>query len=424
MKALIIGGARSGYGVARLLRRMQYEVYLVSRDDFEKRFELENRGVIVSLNDQDTDAYDDVDLVVKNPGIPNSHPLVSRFDHVINEIEIATQFHTNGHYYAISGTNGKTTTTTLLYEMLLRKDESAVLAGNVGISLSEKVDEIGNANVDVALEISAFQIEGTPNFKPDVYALLNLTPDHLDRFDSEYDYYQAKLALIPNSKVFIRNIDDQNIVKLTAKTENTLDVSLEQQADITVTDGWAMYKDIKLFDVADLKVVGRHNVFNALVAGTIAYMAGVAIVEIQAVIQNFSGVNHRIEYVDTLNGVQFYNDSKATNPESTEKALKAFDGNIILLAGGYDKHISFDLLQSYNDKIKKAFLFGESKVALSKVFDNYDMVQDMASAFHKALKIAKPGDIVLLSPACASYDQFENFEARGDYFKKMVNDLK
>ena len=216
----------------------------------------------------------------------------------------------------------------------------------------------------------------------------------------------------------------QNIVKLTAKTENTLDVSLEQQADITVTDGWAMYKDIKLFDVADLKVVGRHNVFNALIAGTIAYMAGVAIVEIQAVIQNFSGVNQRIEYVDTLNGVQFYNDSKATNPESTEKALKAFDGNIILLAGGYDKHISFDLLQSYNDKIKKAFLFGESKVALSKVFDNYDMVQDMASAFHKALKIAKPGDIVLLSPACASYDQFENFEARGDYFKKMVNDLK
>ena len=197
-KALRIGGARSGYGVARLLRSMQYEVYLVSRDDFEKRFELENRGVIVSLNDQDTDAYDDVDLVVKNPGIPNSHPLVSRFDHVINEIEIATQFHTNGHYYAISGTNGKTTATTLLYEMLLRKDESAVLAGNVGISLSEKVDEIGNADVDVALEISAFQIEGTPNFKPDVYALLNLTPDHLDRFDSEYDYYQAKLALIPN----------------------------------------------------------------------------------------------------------------------------------------------------------------------------------------------------------------------------------
>lgn len=419
MKALVIGGARSGTGAALLLNQKGYDVVVVSRDDFKERLLLEKEGIQVCLDDRDTDRFDDVDLVVKAPGISNSHPLVNRFDHVLNEIQVAVDYNPSGKYYAISGTNGKTTTTTLLHHMLLKMDSKAVLAGNVGLALSERIFELGDINHPIALEISAFQMEGTLRFVPEVYALMNLTPDHLDRYDTTMSYYQAKLSLVERAKTFIRNIDDENISKLTIKDGKTLDLSLKSRADICVIEDKVYFKDTYLFDKQDLVLKGEHNLMNAMFAASVAYLAGVSPQHIQETIMTFTGVAHRIEFVRDVKGVAYYNDSKATNPESTEVALKAFD-RIHLLLGGYDKGISFESLHAYENVIKDVYVYGESKDQIKAVFKNAHVFDTMFEALDAASKRAIAGDVVLLSPACASYDQFDNFEQRGALFKDYV----
>ncbi|AZK44533.1 UDP-N-acetylmuramoyl-L-alanine--D-glutamate ligase [Erysipelothrix piscisicarius] len=424
MNALIIGGARSGIGCARLLNKEACEVILTTNQDFPERHELEALGIKVSLDDKDLRLVAPYDYVIKNPGIPNDHPLVSQFSRTYNEIEIASRYAKNAMFYAISGTNGKTTTTTCLHEMLLKKDSNALLAGNVGYALSEAVYRDGDVVRDVALEISAFQMEGTPTFSPEVYALMNLSPDHMDRYDQVDDYYKAKLNILPNVKTFIRNCDDENIMRLTRDYQGTVyNLSITHDADICVRQGWVYFLDQALFEVASLKLVGAHNLMNAAFAASLAFLAGVDLQAIQNVIQTFSGVEHRIEFVDEVDGVRYYNDSKATNPESTEVCLQAFEKPIILLAGGFDKHISFDLLKPYESRIKTLYVFGQSSDQICEVFPFAIKVDSMKIAFIEAKSHAIPGDIIVLSPACASYDQFENFEIRGNIFKEYVKTL-
>lgn len=425
MRALVIGGARSGIGIAKLLNQQGYNVILATNQDFKERPELEKLGIVVHLDDKDLSLVTNYDLVVKNPGIPNDHPLVSKFEGVVNEIEIASKIASDYKIYAISGTNGKTTATTLLHQMLLKKDSKALLAGNVGYALSEAVYHDGNSKRDVALEIAAFQMEGTPTFAPEVYGLINLTPDHLDRFASENDYYQAKLNILPNVKCFVRNADDQNIMNLTANYRGkVVDVSLDRlDTKVYLKDNAVWFENLELFKIASLKVVGKHNLLNATMAATIAYLAGVKLEDIQSAIAEFKAVEHRIEFVDTIDGVDYYNDSKATNPESCEVALQAFDRPLILLAGGYDKHISFEILRKYAQKLKHVYVFGESADQLMAVFESATRVETMHEAFDLASKQATHGDVVLLSPACASYDQFDNFEQRGNIFKQLVKNL-
>ena len=426
MRALVIGGARSGIGVALLLNKSGYHVTLATNSDFDKRSQLEDLGIVVNLNDKDMSLVANYDVVVKNPGIPLSHPLVSKFENVVNEIEVASKLAPDYSFYAISGTNGKTTATTLLHQMLMKKNSNALLAGNVGFALSEAVYQDGNFSRDVALEIAAFQMEGTPTFAPKVYGLMNLTPAHLDRFASEDDYYQAKLNILPNVGVFVRNIDDLNIMRLTQNyAGNVVNVSMENSdADVKVLEGAVYYKDIYLFDAKDLKVVGKHNLFNAIMAATIAYLAGVSQEAIREAVQEFKAVEHRIEYVRELNGVIYYNDSKATNPESCDVALASFDAPVHLLAGGFDKHISFELLRKHAPMLKGIYVFGESADQIKEVFPNAIKVETMEIALNTAVSNAQSGDVVLLSPACASYDQFDNFEQRGTIFKDLVKKLK
>lgn len=425
MKALVIGGARSGIGVAKLLNSKGYEVTMATNSDFKEKKELEDLGILVVLNDRDMSLVKDYDWVVKNPGIPNDHPLVSKFSNVVNEIEVASYFAPEYKFYAISGTNGKTTATSILHDMLMKKNESALLAGNIGLALSEQVYKDGNFKRDVALEIAAFQMEGTPSFSPEIYGLINLTPDHLDRFKDENEYYQAKLKILPNVKLFVRNIDDENIVSLTQNYQGeVIDVSLSNQnSDVKRNGNGIYYNDIKLFDTNDLKLVGQHNVLNASIAAIMALKAGVSLDAIQSSISSFKPVEHRIEFIREIDGVRYYNDSKATNPESTDVALQAFDKPVHLLAGGYDKHISFDLLKKHADSLASIHVFGESAQQIMEVFPNAVNVKTMKDALILASKKAKSGEIVLLSPACASYDQFENFEQRGNIFKEFVNKL-
>ena len=420
MKALVIGGARSGTGVANLLNKHNVDVILVSRDDFSASKELKEKGVEVILNDSYQERFKDVDIVIKNPGIPNTHPILKHFDEVYNEVELAQTYNPKGNYYTVSGSNGKTTTITLLYEMLKTLKTPALLAGNVGISLSQRLYELGDIRQNVALELSSYQIEGLKNFKPKVYALLNLSPDHLDRYDSLEHYYETKVSFAKNADVFVRNVDDENIMRLTQNMAHAIDISMHQKADVYIKENAVYYKDDLLFRVDEAHLNAPHNIYNAMFASVIAHLAGVPTENTRQVLREFSGVEHRLEFVKEINGVQFYNDSKSTNPNSLETALSSFKEPIILMAGGKDEKISFEGFDLHKENLKKVILFGESRFELQKVYTNAILVEHMAEAFEKATSYSEKGDVVLLSPGCASFDEFKSFEHRGEVFKNLV----
>ncbi|AMC93177.1 UDP-N-acetylmuramoylalanine--D-glutamate ligase [Erysipelothrix larvae] len=425
MRALVIGAARSGVGAAHLLTQQGYHVTLVSNQDFNERDDLETMGVQVILDDSETDQFDQVDLVIKNPGIPNSHPLVSRFSHVINEIELASMYNPSGKLYGISGTNGKTTTVSLLYDMFKIHDSHAIVVGNIGIPYSEIVYQEGDVSRNVALELSSFQMENLPGLKLEAYALMNLTPDHLDRYESVEAYFSVKSRFGSQAKVVVRNADDAEVMKYTQSLEVPfINVSLESKQHVYLEKGWCFYGEDRLFPCDALQLAGKHNLMNAMFAAVMAYLGGVTSDQITQALSTFKGVEHRLELVQTLHGVRYFNDSKATNPESTEKALSAFDDHqVILLAGGYDKKIPFDILANYTSKLKAIYVFGDSALSIKSVFEEAIVVETMFEALQQAHKIATEGDVVLLSPACASFDQFKDYEDRGRQFKKMVHEL-
>ncbi len=430
-KALVIGAARSGIAAAKLLKKAGYDVILT---DMKK---IDREGLEgITVYDQGHPEYLkdwEYALIVKNPGIPYTAPLIKYFvdrkDKIYTEIETASSLTKNFHYGAITGTDGKTTVTTLLYEMLKKKDSNAQVAGNIGIPLSDVVLEHGDEVLDVALELSNFQLLGIENFHPDVCTVTNLAPDHLDYMDSLESYYRSKMKIYQNCTKddwFIRNVDDEMIMKYATHIPCTvIDFSLKRtDVDLYKKDGAAWLKDIKLFDIEDLKIVGDFNCGNAMMAACMAYKLGVSLEEIQSVIKEFKGVEHRIEFVREINGIRIYNDTKATNTHAACAALSAFDRNVILLCGGKDKHISFDDLKQYDSEVKHCFSFGETKDRFRDIFTYQTSVETMEEAFNEAMKIANPGDVVLLSPACSSFDQFKNYEIRGEIFKGIVNKFR
>ena len=426
---LVIGAARSGVAVARLLKEKGYSVLLTDLQVVNEKEQLEQEGIQVfdqghpeSLKDKD------YPFVVKNPGIPYTAPFIQYFVQkgtpIYTEIEVAYRFAPNFHYAAITGTDGKTTVTTLLYEML-QADKPAVVAGNIGIPLSEQVLQDDGKDKNVALELSNFQLLGTETFKAHVSTITNLAPDHMDYMDSLEEYYVSKMKIYENAgkeDYFIRNVDDPLIVKYAQNIPcQVIDFSLKRDdVDLYVKDGHIYYKDILLFEKKDLKIVGDFNCGNAMMAACMAYLLDTPLEAIQKVIASFTGVEHRIEYVDTINGVRYYNDSKATNTHSACAALSAFEQPVILLCGGKDKHLSFDDMKEYDQQVKHCFSFGETKDAFKSIFTHQTSCDRMEQAFEMANKLAKPGDTILLSPACSSFDQFKNYEVRGQEFKQLI----
>ncbi|CAM3662370.1 UDP-N-acetylmuramoyl-L-alanine--D-glutamate ligase [Erysipelothrix urinaevulpis] len=416
MKTVLIGAGRSGVGAARLLSLGSDEVTLYNEQSFPEMSELEAIGInveIASFSLIDIQAYD---CIIKAPGVPG-------FDQAINEVEVAYLNADAYKLYAVSGTNGKTTTTHLLHEMLKQIDQGALATGNIGYALSQAVYDHGNTQRKVALEISAFQMDGLRETQFDIYALMNLSPDHLDRYESVEDYYSAKLSMLQKSKHCIINVDDKNIMERINTTTEYISLSLVGPADIYKKGKSVYFKHEELFQIGDLKLPGKHNLMNAMFAASIAYLAGVTPAQIQDVLHEFKGVEHRLEYIREINGVRFYNDSKATNPESTEVCLKSFDEKIHLIAGGFDKKISFELLGRYKEGLAGVYVYGESAHLLKEVFPNAKIFETMLEASEEAYKMAKENEVVVLSPACASYDQFKNFEERGMIFKQYIKAL-
>ncbi|PKM63972.1 MAG: UDP-N-acetylmuramoyl-L-alanine--D-glutamate ligase [Firmicutes bacterium HGW-Firmicutes-20] len=433
-KVLIIGAARSGLAIARLLRKEGFEVILtdIKPLKIDVKEDLIARGIeVVDGGHPDSLIRDDYTWVIKNPGISHKSSFIEKLSKktfIYNEIEIALRFAPGYQVGAITGTNGKTTVTTLLGEILAAGNTPSFTGGNIGLPISEIVEKNGDMDALVACEIAAFQLIGTENFKPRCAVIMNLSPDHLDVFTDLEEYYQAKTHIFKNmdqKDVFLVNLDDPQIVK---RSENlkcrTLTFSYDQVCDCYVKNGIVWLYDEPLFELSDLQILGRHNTVNAMVAGAMAYVMGIDRNTIRKVISLFKGVEHRIEFVREYHGVKYYNDSKGTNTDATIIALKSFDTPVILLAGGYDKHTGFEDLRPYLHKVSKMIVFGATKHQLKLLYPQAIVVETLNEAVLLASQISQSSDTVLFSPACASYDQFDNYEQRGRIFKNLVNNLE
>ncbi|WP_370776885.1 UDP-N-acetylmuramoyl-L-alanine--D-glutamate ligase [Holdemania massiliensis] len=432
MKVLIIGAARSGTQAALLLAAHHHAVTLTDMKQIDAKRELEEAGVqVLDHGHPEFLKMENWDLIVKNPGIPYQAPFVQYFVEkqvrIVNEIEVASWFTDQFAYAAVTGTNGKTTTTTLLAELLQRKRPNARAAGNIGVPLSEIVREQGDQKTDIALEVAAFQLVAMEKFHPVVSVCMNLTPDHLDYFGSLDAYYEAKMRVWKNQRDddwFLMNLDDPEIVRRCADLPcRGVTFSLNQPADLCLRQDQVWLFDQPLFALSDLHLPGKHNLQNAMVAAAMAVKMGVSADQIRAGIQAFKGVEHRIEFVAEIQGARYYNDSKGTNVDATCVALNAFDKPVILLAGGYDKKTGFEGLKPVLERIKTMIVYGETRTQLKALRPDAIVVETMQEAVDQAYQLAVEGDIVLLSPVCASWDQFTDYEQRGRQFKEQVHAL-
>ena len=441
-KVLVVGLARSGMAAIKVLKKLGAEITLSEskkKEDIKEIDFLNEYGV--EITDQSMAVFErDFDLVVKNPGVPFRSPmmkmLAERNIPVITEIELAFIVSKPQHYVAVTGTNGKTTTTTLVYEILSRAFPNIThLCGNIGVPLCEIVMENGlmeNEGHYIALEISNFQLVNIDKFRPEAATIINLTPDHVDFMGSLDAYYKSKTEVYRNmqgSDVFILNSDDELIKEYTERYPVKCAVqtfSIENEnADNYIKDGFMYIGGEKVLPLDIIRVVGKHNLQNIMIAVSLAKAQGVSNEIICDAISSFKGVEHRIEFVREINGVKYYNDSKGTNTDATIIALKAFPKGVILLVGGFEKGLAMDEMKKHLGCVKKVIGFGASgpRIVKDLVGDDGIVVDNLAEAIDEANKIAESGDTVLLSPTTSSFDQYSCFEERGEHFKKIVNSL-
>ncbi len=441
-KVLVVGLARSGMAAIRVLKKLGADITLSEskkKEDIKELDFLNENGV--EIVGQDMDVFKrDFDLVVKNPGVPYRSPMMQRLAErgipVITEIELAYQVAQPQHYIAITGTNGKTTTTSLTYEILARAfPGKAHLCGNIGIPLCEIVMENGlmeEGGHYIALEISNFQLVNIDKFRPEVATIINLTPDHIDFMGSLDNYYKSKTEVYRNmadSDVFLLNADDPVVREYTDRyvvkcISETFSIENEN-ADCIIKDGYIQICGEKVLPLDAIKLVGKHNLQNVIIAVSAAKAVGISNDIIIDAVSAFKGVEHRIEFVREIGGVKYYNDSKGTNTDATITALKAFDRGVILLVGGFEKGLPMDEMKKHLGCVKKVIGFGAcgARLVNDLVGENGIVVTTLDEAVAEANKIAESGDTVLLSPTTSSFDQYTCFEERGDHFKKIVNAL-
>ena len=439
---LVMGLARSGMAAIKVLTKLGATVTLSEqkhKEDLPELPQLEELGVTVV--DQSLAVFQQpYDLCVKNPGIPYRSDKIQALEAqnipVITEIELAFQVAKPQHYIAITGSNGKTTTSTLVYHILEKAYGKKVhLCGNIGIPLCEivlKENLLEEEGHYIALEVSNFQLVNIDQFRPEVATIINLSPDHVDFMGSLENYYKSKTEVYRNMKdnnLFVLNADDPLVKEYTEKYPVSCKVqtfSLDRQdTDDYVKDGYVCVAGEPILPLDKIHIVGKHNLQNVMVAVAMARAAGVDKDTICAAVEAFHGVEHRMEFVREWNGVKFYNDSKGTNTDATVTALKAFDRGVILLFGGFEKGLAMDDVKAHMGCVKKAIGFGAcgKRLVDDTVGADGIVVEDLPAALAKAVELAQPGDTVLLSPTTSSFDQYSCFEERGEHFKKLVNAL-
>lgn len=445
-KVLVFGSGISGIGACRLLESRGEEVILYdgnkSLDPVKMRSQLgnESRAEII-LGDLKETVMDGLKLVVISPGVPTDLPVVSRIREkgipVWGEIELAYTYG-KGDVLAITGTNGKTTTTALLGEIMKAYNEKTFVVGNIGNPYTTVVNELTDDSIVVA-EMSSFQLESILTFRPKVSAMLNITPDHLNRHHTMEAYIEAKKAIAKNqteqdycvlnyedeaTREFGKNVAAQ-VLYFSSQRKLETGVYLEDGCIICRIDG----KEERICDVSELQILGTHNHENAMAAVGMARAYGVPADVIRGALLAFGGVEHRIEYVCTKNDVSYYNDSKGTNPDAAIKGIQAMKNPTVLIGGGYDKASEYEeWIQAFDGKVTHLVLLGETKDKIAEAagkcgFQKIVLVNTLEEAVSTAASLANPGESVLLSPACASWDMFKSYEERGDKFKELVNSL-
>ena len=437
---LVIGAARSGIAAAKVAKKFGANVTL---SDSKENLDVDISGVEIRLGKQTDELLRGVDLIIVSPAVPMKIPLlksaIEKNIPVISEVELAYDL-AKSPICAVTGTNGKTTTVTLLGLLLKTAFEKVGVGGNIGVPLSEVALEVG-ADGCIAAEISSYQMEATKNFRPHVSAILNVTPDHLKRHGTMEVYQAMKEKIFAQQTAedfLVLNFDDERTREMIDRAACKV-VYFSRQREL---DEGAFIKNNRLVikfngthelcTIDELGIKGGHNVENALAASMMAFLVGAPVEKICGVLKSFQGVEHRIEFVREIDGVKFYNDSKATNTDSAIKALETFAGHIILIAGGDDKGTDLtDFLQLVKERVDNLILVGdaaerfktcaiESGYPVEKIFDaGYSMQR----AVELAKKISRAPQVVLLSPACASFDMYSDFEERGRDFKRIVTEI-
>ena len=443
-KVAIFGMARSGVACAKLLRSLGAEVFVSDMKPSNllasEIAQLADLNVDFETGDHTTKAITNKDYLVISPGVPLSIPILKEAENrgipIFSEIEIAFWL-TDAKIVGITGSNGKTTTTTLVGEILKEDKKESQIGGNIGIPFSSLVDKVSKEGVMV-LELSSFQLERIEEFRPYVSAVLNISADHLDRHPDLKSYIDAKLRILENqtdSDFAVLNADDKNSMELALYSPSKkifFSTKKELELGAFIKDGMLLYKinekEDKIIETKDIGIKGPHNLSNAAAACAICAVLEVSPLSMKETLKRFKGVEHRLEEVATLSGVKFVNDSKATNVESVWYALQSVKEPIILIAGGKDKGADFTKLRELVKKrVKVLILIGEAKEKMG------DVLSDLVSTSHSdsleeavelSFKKAEAGDTVLLSPACASFDMFKDYQHRGEVFKSSVKHLE
>ena len=445
-KFAVIGGARSGLAVAKLLRARGADVFLSEKAPAKQMPQTIDELERLELPHEfggNTLRVLEADIIVLSPGVPSDIPIIKEAKvkavKVVSEIEVASWF-CPAPIIAITGTNGKTTTTALIGRIFEDAKRTAMTAGNIGIAFSQIVDQLTQQSVAI-VEVSSFQLDHIESFRPKVTVLLNITPDHLDRYQRSFKQYIAsKCRVFENQRAgdyVIYNLNDEvvrnNAEKLVDPRVKKLPFSKEKPINEgafiaanrlkTIVDG----SESDVIATGDLSVRGQHNLYNAMAASLVAKVMDISTASLRSTLRNFKGVEHRLEFIRIVNGVTFVNDSKATNVESVWYALRSFDQPIVAILGGRDKGNDYSrLFRVVTEHVKNIVAIGESAEKVVGVFTPIVRVTKattMEEAVHAAASLTSPGDVVLLSPACASFDWFEDYEQRGRVFKQIVMNL-
>ena len=445
-KVLVFGSGISGIGAGKLLEQVGASVVLydgketLDKEVLKAQLGDDTKAEII-LGELSEEVMETLDLVVMSPGVPTDLPVVLKMRDmgipIWGEVELAYTYG-KGDVLAITGTNGKTTTTALLGEIMKNYKESVFVVGNIGNPYTAAALEMREDSVAVA-EMSSFQLETIHEFRPKVSAILNITPDHLNRHHTMEAYIKAKEDIAKNQTkedTCVLNYEDEVTRKIGENVKaNVLYFSSQRKLDrgIYLDDGNIILRqdeEILVCNVNELKLLGTHNYENVMAAVAMAAAYGTTPMEvIRRTIKEFAGVEHRIEFVREKDGVAYYNDSKGTNPDAAIKGIQAMNRPTVLIGGGYDKDSEYEeWIQAFDGKVKLLVLVGATKEKIAEAaervgFVSYVMADSFEEAVEKCIEAAEPGDAVLLSPACASWGMFKNYEERGDKFKELVNCL-
>jgi len=433
---LVVGMARSGVAAAKLLKSRGESVFVSDSSTSNSTRELEAAGIEWESGQHTMSHFVDADQIVVSPGVPlNIPPLEAARAQgvpIVSELELASQY-LQGDIVGITGSNGKTTTTTLVGEILKAAGKTVQVGGNIGTAMCGLVDTSTPHTINV-IEVSSFQLDAIVHFRPKVAALLNVTPDHLDRYPDFAAYRKSKFRIFKNQSeadIAVLNHDDPNVFPTPQglRPRQLLFSRTDGVSAGAFRFGGMLYMNGRaVMAASDVRLRGEHNIENVLASLAITSPYSVPTSTLTRVISEFHGVEHRIEFAGSVKGVDFFNDSKATNVDSAIKAVNSFERNIILILGGRDKGASYDsLVKAMERKVKHVLLIGEAAQKIAMAIGTKFPVTHAATledAVRRAASMSSPGDIVLLSPACSSFDMFENYEHRGRVFKATVQELR